>query len=271
MRPRASCALPVPTPEGRRRLFADARRMDLSDPLSEGRPPALGGAVGHRLRCAARVLLRRPDPQRDRRGRLRPSRSRTDVPDPVDRPGLHGAGGRPCLVRQRHAQARARDRRAVAAARRPAASPRSSSKNAAAQAVSGHRRALRRCRRRLRRQGPHHLPALCRAGRPVLAGPSGASRQRSLRPVPVRHQAPCADGAEPHGGGPRERPDHRVRRPTRISTAAASPISPPPSRSSAPPPRSASTTCPRSTSPRWRGIRAPSPPARCAASARCRP
>ena len=41
-------------------------------------------------------------------------------------------------------------------------------------------------------------PALRRAGRPVLARPPGASRQRSLRPVPVRHQAPrrraCAAG-----------------------------------------------------------------------------
>ncbi len=33
-------------------------------------------------------------------------------------------------------------------------------------------------------------PALRRLGRPVLARPPGASRQRSLRPVPVRHQAP---------------------------------------------------------------------------------
>ena len=89
------------------------------------------------------------------------------------------------------AQARARDRRAVAARRPPAASPRSLSKNAAAQAVDRDRRALRRVGRRLRRQGPHHLSALRRAGRAVLAGPSGASRQRPLRPVPVRHQASC--------------------------------------------------------------------------------
>ena len=109
------------------------------------------------------------------------------------------------------------------------------------------RRPLRLCRRRVRRQGPHDLSALHRAGRPVLAGPAGASRQRSLRSVSVRHQAPCRSRAQPHGGRPRDRADRGLRRPTRISTAAASPISPPRSPSSARPLRSASMTCRRST------------------------
>ncbi len=51
------------------------------------------------------------------------------------------------------------------------------SKNAADAGGRRDRHALRLCRRRLRRQGPHDLSALRRAGRPVLAGPPGASRQ----------------------------------------------------------------------------------------------
>ena len=65
------------------------------------------------------------------------------------------------------------------------------------------RRPFRLCRRRLRRQGSHHLPALCRACRHLLAGPASAPRERPLRAVPVRHQAPCLRDAEPHGGRPR--------------------------------------------------------------------
>ena len=198
---------------GRGRLFADARGLDLSDPLSQGRPSGLGGAGGDRLRRATRVLLRRPDPRRDRGRQPRPARARAQFPDPVDRPGFHGAGSRPRLVRQRRAQARAGDRRPVAAAgrrQRGHAGVEEFRRQGGRQGC----RPLRRRRRRLRRQGPHHLPALRRARRPVLAQPPGASRQRSLRPVPVRHQAPRHRRAQPDGGRSQERPHRRLcRRP----------------------------------------------------------
>ena len=270
MRPRASCALPVPTP-GADDVYS-AMRAGWTFPIMYQKDdrPDLGGAVGQRLRCAARVLLRRPDSRRDRRGRCWPLGPRAHVPHAVDRSGLPGAGVGSCLVRQQQAQAGARDRRAVAAGggREHRHARREERGRAAGR---GHRRPLRRGRRRFRRQGPHHLSALCRAGRPVFAEPAGAARQRSLRPVPVRHQASCADGEEPHGRGSRERPHAGVRLRSGPRRRRPRQSLSPRWRSSARPPRSASTTFPRSTSPRWCGIRAPSPPARCAASARCRP
>ena len=170
----------------------------------------LGGAFGQRLRCAARVLLRRSDSQRDQSEQPRSICSRPDVPDAVDRSGLPGAGGGPCLVRQRQAQARARARRPVAVRGRR---QRRQARCEECVRAGGQRNrdALRRGGRRLRRQGPHHLSALRGAGRIVFAGPSGAPRQRPLRSVPVRPQASCADRAQPHGGGPCQRPHHRVR------------------------------------------------------------
>ena len=44
--------------------------------------PRLGGAVGDRLRREPGLLLRRPDPRRDRCGRPRPARARSDVSRP---------------------------------------------------------------------------------------------------------------------------------------------------------------------------------------------
>ena len=70
-----------------------------------------------------------------------------------------------------------------------------------------------------------------------------------------------------------DRASGKIRRlpPIMCSTAAASPTIRRASPSSAPPARSASMTFRRSTSPRSRFIRAASPPARCAATGRCRP
>ena len=122
--------------------------------------------------------------------------------------------------------------------------------------AGAHQRPVRLCRRRLRRPRPHAVPALRRAGGDVLSRPSGPAGARPLSAVSGRHQAPrrsrCARGSASTAPPARS----RLSPPTMCWMAAASPIFRPTSRPSAPPPRSASTTFRRSTSPRWRCIRA---------------
>ena len=257
---------------GRGRLFADARRLDLSR-SSTRRMTVRAGRCRRRPAPTRRraLILRRPDPGRDRRGRCRPLvLDRKFQTQSIDQVFMEPEAGLAWYDRA------TRKLELVIGVQSPQQAaderwPRWSSKNAGAQAVGSDRRPLRLCRRRLRRQGPHDLsrsmwrsPACSRRARPVrLANDRfeqfqfGIKRHaftmRSRMAVDKASGRIAAFVAEP---GSRRRRARQSLGCGRIRRRGGD--------------RSAFMTCRRSTCRRWRGIAAPSPPARCAASAHCR-
>ena len=200
-----------PDARSRRRLFGDARRLGpfrSSIRRTTARP-------GRCRRPAAPMRSARPSTatRSAARSTRRPGslRSRSDVPHAVDRPGVPGAGGRPCLVRQRQAQARARYRRPVAARGRR---QRRHARCQECGRAGGQGRSSTHCAEVGGAfGGKDHtiyplyvaLAGLFSPGRPVrLANDRYDQFQFGIK----RH---ALDRAQPHGGGPRERPDHGVR------------------------------------------------------------